>query len=301
MSKTEIWSFKYEPKKINDMILAEDVRAKLEKAIETLPNIMLFGQPGTGKGTFKNIFLGATDVDQLTVNASDETGIDHMRGTVKAFAHGGSSKIKYVILNESEALSSGKSGAQKMLKDLMEIVQMKTRFFYMTNEIHNMNPALRSRCMEINLDYPPKKDIGMHLARILKNENVKFKPKVLTDIIKKCYPDIRKSIWSIQENTIDGELKNSEVYAPEALYKEITILMKAKDVDSVRKLLKSNYVNYKHLYEYLYEQVFDTETFKLPGDAIIQIGDHLRYDETTCNAEINFMHMVFFMFWKDII
>jgi DNA polymerase III delta prime subunit len=298
---TEIWSFKYEPGNLSQMILAPDVRVKLEKAITDLPNIMLFGNPGTGKGTFKNIFLKQTGCDFLPVNASDETGIDHIRGTVRTFAHGGSSSIKYVILNESEALSSGKSGAQKMLKELMEVVQKKTRFFYMTNEVHNMNSALRSRCMEICLDYPPKKDLGLHLAKILKNEGVKFTPKILTDIIKKCYPDIRKCIWSIQENTINGKLTGSNIYAAEALYKEILLMVKTKDLDQVRTLLKSNYVNYKHLYEYLFEQAMSTEAFKMPGDEIIQIGDHLRYNETTCNAEINFMHMVFYMLWKEII
>lgn len=301
MSETEIWSFKYEPLELDNMILAPDVRSKLEKAIETKPNIMLYGQPGTGKGTFTNIFLEKTGVDKLKVNASDETGIDYVRSSVKTFAYAGAGRIKYVIMNESEALSSGKSGAQKMLKDLMEAVQEKTRFLYMTNEIQGMNPALRSRCMEVCLDYPPKKDLILYLASILRNEEIKFTPKVLGDIVKKCYPDIRKSIWSIQENSIDGELRGSDIYTAEALYKEILLLMKAKDIDKLRTLLKSNYINYKHLYEFLFDQVFDSDIFTKPGDAVIQIGDHLRYNETTCNAEINYMHMVFYMLWKEII
>ena len=52
------------------------------------------------------------------------------------------------------------------------------------------------------------------------------------------------------------------------------------------------------LYEYLFEAA---PSFSSPGGAILTIGDHLRYNETTCNAEINFMHMIFYMMFKEII
>ena len=62
-----------------------------------------------------------------------------------------------------------------------------------------------------------------------------------------------------------------------------------KDIDSVRKVLKSNYIDYPDLYTYLYENVGE---FKSPGDAILSIGDHLRYNSSHTVREINFVHMV---------
>jgi DNA polymerase III delta prime subunit len=297
----KIWSFKYEPVTLDQMILAPETKDKLEKCINELPNIMLYGQPGTGKGTFAKIFFETTQLDKMWINASDQTGIDNMRDSVKPFAHGGSINLKYVIFNESEALSSGKSGAQKMLKELMELTQKKTRFLYMTNEIQNMNPALRSRCMEVNLDHPPIKNIVLFMSKILKSEKVKFEAKILVDLVKKCYPDIRKTIQSCQENTINNELIGTNIYTAEALFNEILENMKTKDLDKVRSLIKSNPTNYKQLYEFLFNKAMTTDDFKSPGAAIIQIGDHLRFNETTCNGEINFMHMIFYMLWKEII
>jgi DNA polymerase III delta prime subunit len=293
----EIWSFKYEPTKLEDMILNETVRKKLEKAVTEKPNIILYGKPGTGKGTFTNIFFNITGCDKLWINASDETSIETIRSKVNPYSHAPSPGIKYVVFNESEALSSGKSGAQKMLKEVIEQVHTKTRFLFMTNEIHNMNSAILSRCMEINLDSPPIGDIGRFMSKILKSENVAFDKKVFIDIIKTCYPDIRKTIWTMQENTYDGKLNSSEVYSAEALFAEILKYMLDKDVENLRSAVKNNYINYKQLYEFLFEKAGE---FKSPGGAILQIGDHLRWHPAG-NPEINFIHMVFDMMWKKII
>ncbi len=298
MSEVEIWSFKYEPKILSEMILNNTVRKKLEKAINEKPNIILYGQPGTGKGTFTNILLKETGCDKLWINASDETSIEMIRSKAKPYSHAPSPGIKYVIFNESEALSSGKSGAQKMLKELIETVHTRTRFLFMTNEIHNMNKALLSRCMEINLDSPPIGDIGRHLTKILKAEGVTYEKKIFIDIIKTCYPDIRKTIWTMQENTYDGKLNSSDVYSANEIKQEILDSMVVNDIDKVRSTIKNNYINYKQLYEFLFENV---DKFKSPGGAILQIGDHLRWNDQVANAEINFVHMMVDMIWKKII
>jgi replication-associated recombination protein RarA len=60
----DLWTFKYEPKKFDDMILNEDIKPKLKKAIEEVPNIMLYGTAGVGKGTFTNILLKETGYDK---------------------------------------------------------------------------------------------------------------------------------------------------------------------------------------------------------------------------------------------
>ena len=75
----ELWTFKYEPQKFEDMILNPDIKDRLRKAIKEVPNIMLYGTAGVGKGTFTNILLKETGYDHMWVNASDETGIEGIR------------------------------------------------------------------------------------------------------------------------------------------------------------------------------------------------------------------------------
>ena len=71
-----------------------------------------------------------------------------------------------------------------------------------------------------------------------------------------------------------------------------------QDLESVRELLKSNYIPYPELYEYLYE---NAGSFKQPGGAILKIGKALRWDTTIAIKEINFMEMFVDMIYSKVV
>lgn len=124
MSEEKIWTFEYEPKSLDEMILNEEIKPQLQKALSELPNMLLYGTPGVGKGTFVHILLKATGCESMWVNASDKTGIDFIRDKVKPFAEGGlgfSDKPKILILNEADSLSSGPQGSQSFCVSLWKM------------------------------------------------------------------------------------------------------------------------------------------------------------------------------------
>ncbi len=297
---SKIWTFKYEPQKIEDMILNEEVKAKLTKAIKEVPNLMLYGTAGVGKGTFTNILLRETGYDKMWLNASDETGIDIVREKIAPFSTSmPMTPLQIVVLNESDSLTStSKQNAQKMLKQLMEDVHKITRFVFLTNNINDMIPELQSRCEVISVCSPPKKEIGKFALNILRKEKVKFEGKDVMDIVKKCYPDIRKTILVLQENTIDGKLTGSMISATEALNKKLLQLAIDKDVENLRKELRGNYVDYPDLFAYFYENAGE---FKKPGNAIILIGEHMHRHVRYPVPEINFMSMVMSFIFQQIV
>ena len=130
----EIWTFKYEPTSFENLIVNPDIRPKLKKALTEIPNMFLYGPPGIGKGTFAHIMLKETGLPSMWVNASDHTGIDNIREHVRPFATAAAITIpKIVVMNEADALSDGKSGAQKMLRQLMEDVHKICRFIFLAN------------------------------------------------------------------------------------------------------------------------------------------------------------------------
>lgn len=101
MTMKDIWTFKYEPKTLNEMIVEENQKEILSTVIKETPNILLTGGPGIGKGTFVNILLNETGYDYIKINASDETSVDNIRNKVKSFATSlGITDMKYVYLNE---------------------------------------------------------------------------------------------------------------------------------------------------------------------------------------------------------
>jgi len=147
---------------------------------------------------------------------------------------------------------------------------------------------LMDRCNLIEISNPPAKEIFLFTSKILQAEKIKFDKKVLLSIIKKSYPSIRNTIRSLQINIKNGKLVGDLTSTSEAVWIEIINAIKKGDVVMVRKLLRSNYINYPALYEYLYNNCGE---FKEPGGAILLIGEHLVSDSKIAIKEINFIHM----------
>ena len=300
---SRIWSFYYEPKIIDDMVLNEDIRKRFKKFVDEIPNIMLYGSPGIGKGTFAHILLEQTKLPKLWINASDETGIDAMRDKVRSFATamGSHGDLKIVVLNEGDSLTSGMQGSQKMLRQLMEDVQKITRFILLCNYDRYIIPELRSRFTTLKVENPPKSDIAKFCLKILKSEKIKLTKETVTHIktiVEKCYPDIRKTVNVLQENCIDGILGGSRLSASEGIWDKVLKGIVSQDLENVRQILKSNYIDYNELYNYLFE---NAGIFKEPGGAILLIGEHLHRNTISDIKEINFMHMVVDMVYKKVI
>lgn len=298
-----IWSFNYEPKTIDDMVLNEDIRKRFKKFVTELPNMMLYGSPGVGKGTFAHILLEQTKLPKLWINASDETGIDAMRDKVRSFATSMASHgdMKIVVLNEGDSLTSGMQGSQKMLRQLMEDVQKITRFILLCNYDRYIIPELRSRFTTLKIENPPKPDIAKFCLKILKSENIKLNKEAVThikNIVEKCYPDIRRTVNALQENCIDGQLVGSRLSKSEGIWDIILKGIISKNIDNIRQTLKSNYIDYNELYSYLFENAGE---FKEPGGAILLIGEHLHRNTISDIKEINFMHMVVDMIYGNIV
>jgi DNA polymerase III delta prime subunit len=297
--RQNLWVYKYQPNTFGDIILNEDIKPKLNKAMDELPNMLLYGTPGIGKGCFANLLIKKENIDYMWINASDESGIDVFRNKIRPFATAMCMKdLKIVVLNEADSLTSGPQGAQKLLRQLMEDCYKLARFILICNYSNYIIPEIKSRCQVIQFDNPPKKDIGKLLLKILKAEGVKYETKDVLEIIKKCYPDVRRTINVLQENVVDGELTGSRVYASEILFEKILKLILKGDVEAVREELKSNYIPYELLYEFLYNNAGE---FREPGGAILKIGEFLYKDSTIAIKEINFIAFVCELIYGKIV
>lgn len=296
----EIWTFKYEPKTLDNMILHDETRKNLEYALENVPNLLLTGPPGCGKGTFVNVLKNHTKYDFYKINASDENSIDVMRTKIKTFATSlGMTDYKIMFLNEADALTSGQSGAQKMLRELIEETQHLTRFILACNYSEYIIKEIKSRCYIVDFLPPSGKDVYNRCISILKSENIsKINKKSLLEIVKKSFPDFRNTIVNLQASIIDGKLESAYISEVESFYKKIFEHTKKKELNEVRSILRTHAIDYVGLYQYFFENVNELNNV---ADAIILIAEHLNRNSISAIKEINFMHMVMLMIQKGII
>lgn len=298
MSKDYLWTEKYRPSTLEDYVFHDaQQRAAFTKFVteQTIPHLLLSGVQGSGKTTIAKILTTAMDVDEtdvLVINASDERGIDTFRDTVKNFASSLSlGAFKIVHLEEADMLTPP---AQAALKRFMEEVHETVRFILTCNHENKIIPPIKSRCQHFHFKAGDRNDIAERLINILAAEHVRFDLNLLDKYIATAYPDIRKMINALQQNSIDGVLRSptTEGEAGDYKFTLVDLLDRNKWIEA-RKLLCASVSNdeWEDVYRFMYENVIRVPTFANDREkweeAILIIAEHLYKHSLVADPEIN--------------
>lgn len=293
---------KYRPHELQDIVLSQDNRAYFEslKGKADIPNLLFVGPPGIGKSTLSKIIVNEIlKCQYLYINASDESGVDTIRNRVKSFAQTRSmdGKIKICILDEADGLSNigGQSNAQSALRNLMEEYSGTTRWILTANYKHKIIPALQSRCQEFDL-IPPINECIKRCITILKAEGIKVdvsEKEKLVELIRSNYPDLRKTINSLQKCTINGKLNILEETDKKDFAEKVFAKIRQKiEVTDLRKYIISNEILFGNDYHSLLKGMFDV-VFESDLDqdkkkmAMLMISESLYRHNFMMDVEIN--------------
>ena len=179
-----LWTEKYRPKDQRDFDGPVHIKNFLKHAIENgHPHLLLYGPPGTGKTTFASL-LNPT----LSLNASDERGIDVIRNKIKKVANTVTKQV--IVLDECENLTKD---AQTCLRRILEDYP-NTTFIFCTNYFNKIIGPLKSRLLKFKFTIKENKA----LEKIGSMENLEFDESFYRDLFRKCGGDLRKSINVLQ-------------------------------------------------------------------------------------------------------
>lgn len=295
--KHALWVEKYRPTKISDYIFhdATHNRAFMRMiADQSIPHLLLSGVQGSGKTTIAKILINELDIDRtdvLTINASEENSVDTIREKIKDFVSTfaiGSFKI--VHLEEADYITPN---GQAVLRNLMEQYNETARFILTCNYEHKILPAIISRCQHFRFKAGDKDRITEFVAVILVAEGVQVDIDILDAYVSIGYPDVRKIINLLQQNTVDGVLHKPDGAGEGGDYKfELLDKIQVDDWIGARKLCCGSVVaeEWEDVYRFLYENLDRSKKFQQQEkweSGIVTIADHLYKHRISADPEIN--------------
>lgn len=199
------WTEKYRPKKLDEVAGQKETVESLKAfvKVKNMPNMLFAGPPGVGKTTcclalahelFGHGFTG----NFLELNASDDRGIDVVRGRIKDFARSvslGDAPFKLIFLDEGDALTAD---AQQALRRTMEANSAVTRFVISANYSSRIIEPIQSRCAVFRFMPLADKDMRKTLEHVAKSEKLKVDDKALDALFYVSEGDMRKALNTLQ-------------------------------------------------------------------------------------------------------
>lgn len=298
VDKHKLWAEKYKPQTLDEYIFHDNSQKQsINRMIAdgTIPHLLFSGVQGSGKSALSHVLvkeLGIDESDILTINASDENSVDVMREKIKnfisTFAFG---KFKVVRLEEADYISlAGQAVLRKFMED--EYAD-SARFILTCNYENKIIPAIKSRSQHFRFKASNRDDVTEFVANILLSERIKFDLGLLDKYISIGYPDIRKIVNMLQQNSNDGALQSLVSEKESGDYKFRLLDMIALDNwEEARVLACENVLpeEWEDLYRFLYENLHKAPKYSIQEKweaGIVIIADHLYKNSIVADPEIN--------------
>jgi replication factor C small subunit len=196
---------------------------------------MIFSGPaGVGKTTSavamaKELYGESINMAFLELNASDQRGIEIIRGRVKEFAKTlplTSGLVKIIFLDEADALTAE---AQHALRRTMEKYSATTRFVLSANYASKIIEPIQSRCVVLRFKPLKEDEMRAYIERIVKGEKLDIDEKGIAALIYVSEGDLRKITNTLHGAAIlNKSITDKSVYdiASKARPKEVVAMLR---------------------------------------------------------------------------
>lgn len=263
--KNKLWTEKYRPKTISDYVFVDSRQQQIvSKWISdgSCPHVIFAGEPGTGKTTLAKVLINELDLEEydvMEINASRDNGVDFIRERIEGFCQTMPfGKFKIVLLDEADYLTPN---AQAILRGLMEQYASVSRFILTCNYVNKVIPALKSRCETFIISSPERNEFTARAATVLVTEGIEFSLDTLDTYVSATYPDLRKMLNQLQNNSGTGTLLQVQatVNGEDSVLVEATQHFKAGKIIQGRQVLlqylSTNPGQLEEIYKWMYQNL----------------------------------------------
>jgi replication factor C small subunit len=250
----EIWTEKYRPIKLDDVLGQDRIVARLKAFVESksLPHCLFSGSAGIGKTTSalalaKELYGEEWKNNFMETNASDERGIDVVRSKIKDFAKTKplNASFKLIFLDEADALTPP---AQQALRRTMEKYTNTTRFILSCNYSSKIIPPIQSRCAVFRFKPFESEDVKKRVKYICGLEKLELFESGLNAIVDACYGDMRLAV-----NILHSAAVMSKKIDDEAIYSVASVLKYGEVKDILMMALDKKFMDSrKKLYDIMF-------------------------------------------------
>lgn len=257
-----LWVEDFRPKTLDEYVWRDPAQRKTVEAWiaeGAVPHLMFSGKTGTGKTSLAELILRLMNIpsgDVLKINASRERKIDDILDRIVSFVSTwalGPTGIKYILLDEADSLSQL---AQRALRGEMENYHDTCRFILTCNYPERIIDAIHGRCQGFHFEAIDRDDYTARAGEILVRQEIEFELPVLLEYVNMTYPDLRKCINLLQQNSTSGTL--AQLQAEDAGTKdyliEMAALFQAGRYLEARKMItaQAQLEEYVDIYRYFY-------------------------------------------------
>jgi replication factor C small subunit len=211
------WTEKYRPKKLKEVVGHKEIVKRLEAYVaqKNMPSLLFAGPAGVGKtvcalALANELFKDSVNQNLMELNASDERGIDIIRGKIKDFAAilpYGEANFKLIFLDEADALTNE---AQSALRRTMETYASTCRFVFSANYSSRIIEPIQSRCALFRFKPLSESEIIHRLKYICNEEKLHVSDDALSALVYVSEGDMRKAINFLQTAATLGEKISEE-------------------------------------------------------------------------------------------
>ncbi len=215
----DIWTEKYRPETLDDVIGQDKIIERLQAFVEedSIPHMLYAGPAGTGKTTSavalaKDLYGDEWKQNFMETNASDERGIDVVREKIKDFARTKpvNADYKIIFLDEADSLTSD---AQQALRRTMEQFSDNCRFILSCNYSSKIIDPIQSRCAVFRFNRLEEEDVTEYIQKLGEKEDFKISEEAVEAVMRVSSGDMRRVTNILQTAAIqNSEIEEEDVY-----------------------------------------------------------------------------------------